>query len=174
MLFRPWPPRAILPPPAKNLPPVVPGVQPVFPRHSGRILRAFGAFLAFFQSGATGSASADSPACDVTLSRISDLGVRRCILVYFGDLRPPEWVPPRRVRTLSGSACCPALSSAAGKNDLLHYFPPMSSKKHFVLPVRCLVGCFPFLGAMCKNLTAGKNASPRSRNGQIFNPSQKT
>jgi hypothetical protein len=77
--------------------PAGPDSLPVFPRQPGGTPRAFGSFLAFFQSRATGSASADSLACDVTLSQISDLGVRRCILVYFGDLRPLEWVPPRRV-----------------------------------------------------------------------------
>jgi hypothetical protein len=93
----------VLPPPAENLPPVAPDSQPVFPRQPGGTLRAFGAFLAFFQSGATGSASAGSPACDVAPSRIPDLGIRRCILVCFGDLCPPALGPPRRVRTMSST-----------------------------------------------------------------------
>jgi hypothetical protein len=151
---------AVFPPSADNLQPFAPDSRPAFTRHSGGTLRAFGAFMAFFQPEAAGSASANSPVCGVTLSRISDLGVRRCILVCFGDLRPLAWVSQRRIKRCPE---VPAVQHCRQKRSVALFSANVIGKT-FCVAGAASVGC----PEACKNLTAGTNASPRSRNGQVL------
>jgi len=124
-----------VPPPSVADPQLsTPDPQPSFPRQPGGTLRAFGALWLSSRPGQPDlRPQTRSP---VMLFPPGFLiwvfaGVFWCTLVISA---------PRNGFYRAGKERCPALSSAAVKNDLLHYFPPMLLEKHFVLPVRRSVG----------------------------------